>query len=687
MYRVIILVALVLFYASAFAQNYTLNNGDSSKYLTEIVVEAFQYHRSVLEVPAAVSLLSTSSQQRFDHTSLVSAFNTNAGVRMEERSPGSYRLSLRGSSQRSPYGIRNVKVYWNDLPFTDAGGTTYLNLLDAEHVQHGEIIKGPGSSVYGAGTGGAVLLHSGYSNVPVSATISAGSYGMRRYSLATESGNDQARVKLQYAHQESDGYRAHARMVRDAVHLKSDLRLTETNVLSLTALYSDLFYQTPGALTKAQFKENSKQARPSVGATPGSVQQKASIHNQTFYSGASYAHQWNTAWSSKAGVYSSITQFENPTLLVNNYERRLEVGYGGRVTTRYSYRKGTVDVGGEYQRSYSPIRTYQSVGGNSGNLLKDDELDVATYVAFVQSEIQLPAQVSITTGLSFNQFSVGYKRLLTAPSFSSKHTFEKVLSPRVALYKKILPTLTSYASWSKGFSPPTIQELYAADGIFNQSLQPEIGTNLEAGLKGNFFDERWFTEVSVYHFELSESIVGRRDLEGNDYYLNAGGTKQRGVEFTTRVNPFAIPKFSKVQFWTSVTIQDYHFKKYQKVDVDLKGKEISGIAPWNVAAGLDAALSFGMYGSITYQFLDKLPLDDLNTDYANAYHLLGARVGYKRGFEHFQIDLYLTVDNALDETYSLGHDLNAFGGRFYNAAPKRNFSVGCKIDLVKSTKK
>ena len=34
------------------------------------------------------------------------------GVRMEERTPGSYRLSIRGSLLRSPFGIRNVKVYF-----------------------------------------------------------------------------------------------------------------------------------------------------------------------------------------------------------------------------------------------------------------------------------------------------------------------------------------------------------------------------------------------------------------------------------------------------------------------------------------------------------------------------------------------------------------------------------------------
>ena len=79
---------------------------------------------------------------RYGGTSLVPAMNTVAGVGMEERSPGSYRLSIRGSLLRSPFGVRNIKIYIDDVPLTDATGNTYLNLLDPNHLQSAEIIKG-----------------------------------------------------------------------------------------------------------------------------------------------------------------------------------------------------------------------------------------------------------------------------------------------------------------------------------------------------------------------------------------------------------------------------------------------------------------------------------------------------------------------------------------------------------------
>jgi iron complex outermembrane receptor protein len=36
-------------------------------------------------------------------------------------------------------------------------------------------------------------------------------------------------------------------------------------------------------------------------------------------------------------------------------------------------------------------------------------------------------------------------------------------------------------------------------------------------------------------------------------------------------------------------------------------------------------------------------------------------------------DFYIGADNILNETYSLGNDLNALGGRYFNPAPKRNY--------------
>lgn len=49
--------------------------------------------------------------------------NAIPGIRMEQRSPGSFRLNIRGSSLRLPFGIRNVyeiQFKWSKKQTLDA---------------------------------------------------------------------------------------------------------------------------------------------------------------------------------------------------------------------------------------------------------------------------------------------------------------------------------------------------------------------------------------------------------------------------------------------------------------------------------------------------------------------------------------------------------------------------------------
>ena len=55
----------------------------------------------------------------------------------------------------------------------------------------------------------------------------------------------------------------------------------------------------------------------------------------------------------------------------------------------------------------------------------------------------------------------------------------------------------------------------------------------------------------------------------------------------------------------------------------------------------------------------------------------------KREKGPYRLNIYAGVDNLLDETYSMGNDINAAGGRYYNAAPKRNFYIGIALQWLK----
>ena len=108
------LIISLLICNSARAQK--ISDIDSSQILENIIIKAYENNRKLIDVPAAVSLVTQTDLSRYNTTSILPAMNANPGVRMDERSPGSFRLSIRGSSLRSPFGVRNVKVYYDGIP-------------------------------------------------------------------------------------------------------------------------------------------------------------------------------------------------------------------------------------------------------------------------------------------------------------------------------------------------------------------------------------------------------------------------------------------------------------------------------------------------------------------------------------------------------------------------------------------
>ncbi|MFO7256122.1 MAG: TonB-dependent receptor [Bacteroidota bacterium] len=676
-------LSLLLLGAYCSANGQSASN-DSSLLLNPVIVRAYQHERALLEVPASVSVITESDFERFNNASLLPVINAVPGVRMEERSPGSYRLSVRGSTLRSPFGLRNVKVYWNGLPFTDPGGNTYINLLDFGSLQAAEIIKGPGGSLYGAGTGGVLLMQS---EAPVeddgsallfSATV--GSFGSLRYTGEARTNQEGIDLAVRYAHQHSDGWREQTAMGRDAIQILGTFRPSTSRTVDLNVVYSDLTYETPGGLTEAEFKANPRQARPSAGPNPGAVEQHAAVFNKTFYSGVSHHYRWNSRWSNSIGVYGSFSQFDNSA--IRNYERRRELSIGGRTNTSFAFRGGKLDFGAEFQHGFSSIGVYDNNQGQSGAIQNDDEIVSSAAFVFSQIEFFLPHDFFLTAGGSVNLVDVRYQRLSDVPPFSRHRDFDPVFSPRIALLKKISDNISVHASVSKGFSPPTVAELYPSTSTFNDQINPEEGTNYELGVRGRLLNNSLMFDIVGYDFRLDETIVVRRTDDDADYFVNAGKTTQRGMEVALSWQSLTMGTKVSITPWLSYTLNRYRFSEYIQDVNDYSGNKLTGVAPNILVGGITADLGRSWLINVNCTYTDRIPLNDANSAFADPYTLLGARVEYRfRAGNNFPLQVFAGAENILDETYSLGHDLNAFGNRFYNPAPPLTIFAGVKGSL------
>ncbi|MBP3840434.1 MAG: TonB-dependent receptor, partial [Chryseobacterium sp.] len=97
---------------------------DSASLITEVQIDAFKKPGKLITSTKSVSFSGSNFLAQNAPDRLLESLNLLPGSKMEERSPGSYRLSVRGSTLRSPFGVRNVKVYLDDFALTDASGNT-----------------------------------------------------------------------------------------------------------------------------------------------------------------------------------------------------------------------------------------------------------------------------------------------------------------------------------------------------------------------------------------------------------------------------------------------------------------------------------------------------------------------------------------------------------------------------------
>lgn len=656
---------------------------ERSQNLGDVAVEGFMEKTNLSNQAGSISSIDPGDFQRYSENSLVQAINSVPGIRFEERAGASYRISIRGSSIRSPFGVRNVKVYWNDIPFTEPGGNTFINLLDLANISNVEIIKGPAGSLYGAGNGGVLKLKSTDLSSLANATsvnMSTGSFGRFRYTAAHNVLKEKSSMTFKWASQQSDGYRDHNEMDRKVFEFDGLFFPDTQRTISTSFLFSDLFYEIPGGLNPDQRAENPRMSRPN------SIERNASVDNKLFLMKLGHEYSFASGLENKTSISASFNQFENPFIL--DYKKDNQQVFALRTEFTKEIKVGDLSgdlaFGTEYQSSFFDGKNFGNVNGRADTIRFADELRANLSTSFVNLTVPLGETVTITGGLSYNTLTYDIDKLIdrfnnNPQSFEKK--FDAVWSPRLALSKIINDNYSLHFSLSNGFSPPTTTEVRTNEGGVNTALQGERGTNYELNFRGKL--ARTFSfDLALFHFQLDDAITTFTDSQGVQLFRNAGEVAQNGIELQLRSNwiESGTGAVNSLTSGLSYTYHDFEFKNYIDGGDDFSGNALPGTAPHVINLKTDLVLRNGLYANATYHYSDAIPLNDENTFFSRAYNLINLRAGYKGKFsDQTNFEFYFGVDNLFDVDYSLGNDLNAFGRRYFQPAPEINYYLGLKL--------
>ena len=654
---------------------------DTVKQMDEVVIHGYLSRQPLVQVPASVAVLDVKDLRSGSQQSLLPAMNSVPGIRMEERSPGSYRLSIRGSLLRSPFGVRNVKVYFNDLPLTDASGNTYINLIDPVVLQNIEVLKGPDGSLFGANSGGVVLMDSYVKDTTrLEGSVSGGTYGLFRQQIRVNQSSKRVEWSFGEAVQLSQGYREQSATRRLSVLGSGKLNYRRANSVRLTLLFTDLHYETPGALTKEQYNNNPQQARPGIELSPGAVEQQTGVYNKTIFGGITHEAGFSANLKHVLSVFGTLTDFKNP--FITNYEERDEKNIGFRTYLEYNLRQSEFDLsfyaGSEGQWGTQRFSNYDNNSGVKGMLFARDTADITSVFYFARTTLTIRDRFTAEISASLNQYSFDFGSI-------GRRKLSNEWMPRLGMSYRFTRDFAIRGTLSRGYSPPTIEEIRPSIFASNPDLQAEAGWNGEIGTRFTAWNSRLQVDASVFRFNLRDAIVRREASNDAVFFVNAGGTNQTGFECMAL--GWLVPQQSGgiirgMSLRMCYTYSHFRFNDYIDYGSRFSGNKLTGVPESSLVTGLTINFPDRLNLFVQAITTSRIPLDDANEHYAAHYELLQARMNWViTSTDKFSFEIFFGADNLLNQKYSLGNDINAFGGRYYNAAPLRNFYGGVNVRL------
>lgn len=655
---------------------------DSAELISEVRIDAYKKPAAFISSTKSVSVVSQNLLNQNPPERMLESINQTAGARMEERSPGSYRISLRGSTLRSPFGVRNVKVYLDDFIFSDASGNTYFNVISPELIKRMEIYKGPESGDYGAVTGGTVLLKTSDSE-KTSANLAAGSYGTfnQSFDLSRQLGKHFVEVFQNYY--QTDSYREQSKVVRKQIFLKDNFQYSQRGLLKAMVLYADLDYQTPGGLTLEQMQINRKQARPATKTVPGAKEQDAGIRNKMILAGLSHEYSFNQGFSHFILIQGSYVDFENP--FITNFENRFEKNVALR--THLNYEKNWQHVSLEYRFGFEGgindifVKNYDNNRGKEGNPQNFDKIKNTSGFYFLSQKLNIDEKLFTDISLSLNSNVYEWERLFPRNEMG-RTRFKNQWLPNFGLSYLFAKGFSVRAKIGKGNSAPTNEEIRASDQQFNTELRPEYGWNKEVGIRKQF-GNAVFVEGSYFDFRMKDAIVRRQNDAGQEFFVNSGATIQKGVEVLLESKSFNLKNdiFSNFKFRFSGSFYRFTFEDYRQNDSDFSGNDLTGVPRTTVNSLINFILFKKLSVDYSHLYTSKIPLNDANSVWSEPSLVGNIQFRFPLELDRTTVNLFLQIQNLYNEEYVSGFDINAFGNRYYNPAAKRNFIFGVKVDF------
>jgi iron complex outermembrane recepter protein len=661
-----------------------------------ITVTATRHAERAFDVPASVDTIDASTiHDGQPQVNLSETLSRIPGVFAANRQnyAQDLQISSRGFGARAAFGVRGVRLYQDGIPVTmpdGQGQTGSFSLLSADRI---EILRGPFSALYGNASGGVISVFTEDPPEMPYVTFSGGggSYGTGTFGVKLGASSQHVGAIVAASEFVTDGYRDHSSARRDLTNAK--LVLEPSSATRITLIGNTQYQpetQDPLGLTRAQWSANPRAADPAAtqfdtrktinqAQAGAALDQRFSddlqLHVDT-YGGRRLIRQYLALSGIGATSSGGIADLD-----------RDYGGIGARIVwrTRAFGQPIALTLGADADRQHELRKGFVNVNGDIGDLRRNEDDTVRSTDVYAQAEWEMSARWSATAGVRTSSVRYGSDdHYVTAqnPDDSGAQRFNDT-SPVAGVVFHAADNLNLYASYGEGFETPTFAELAYRNGAtgLNFALQPATSRATEIGVKYRI-GERQRLNAALFNVDTSNEIVVDAATGGRTTFRNAGATRRRGAEASWDARYRYGVQAHVALTWLRAEFVDAYATGSPPAIVPA-GARLPGVPSKQAYAEL-AWIPGGWSGldtALEAQYVDKLYVNERNTDAAPAYAVMNARIGFSQTSGAAKWQEFVRLNNLFDRHYAGSVIVGDSNGRFFEPAPGRNWFIGASVTI------
>lgn len=480
---------------------------DSLINLKGVVVSANKIKVNRNSVPLSISVIGRDEIESSSESALLPVlservpglFVTEKGITgfgVSEGSAGT--VNIRGVGQ----GNKVLMLFDGQPQWAGVFGHALPDTYVASDVERVEVIRGPGSLLYGSNAMGGVVniitrQHTRQGR-RTQARVMFGSYNTQKYMINNgyNIGNFSSFISLN--HDRTDGHRPNSKF-----HI--------TNGFAKLGYAINSHYKVTGDLSLAKFKNQNpgKITDPILDNIMDIVRGTTSFAIENEYGKTSGALRAFYNWGNH-----DINDGYNPGGDPRKYIFH-SIDHNGGFLLYQSFRLlpgNSFTLGVDYKNWGGKARN-DSINGNRQQLVDKTVNEAAGYIIMQQD---LYDRISLNAGVRYEHNS----------------TFGGTWIPQAGITVRPAEGTTLRASLSKGFRSPNIREMYMFPPQ-NPDLKPESMMNYEFSAAQTLLDGNLFAELTFFFIDGKNMIETTR-IDGRPKNVNTGEFNNKGIEFETR---------------------------------------------------------------------------------------------------------------------------------------------------------